>query len=83
GATVAVPTQDMIIGIYYLTLDKDGEIREGKYFKSKNEAILAYENKVITLHSKIHVRRRVEYEGQDITGVIDTTLCKMLFNEII
>ena len=83
GATVAVPSQDMILGIYYLTLDKDGEIGEGKYFKSKNEAILAYENKVITLHSKIHVRRTVEYEGQEITGVIDTTLGKMLFNEII
>ena len=83
GATVAVPSQDMILGIYYLTLDKDGAIGEGKYFKSKNEAILAYENKVITLHSKIHVRRTVEYEGQEITGVIDTTLGKMLFNEII
>ena len=83
GATVAVPSQDMILGIYYLTLDKDGEIGEDKYFKSKNEAILAYENKVITLHSKIHVRRTVEYEGQEITGVIDTTLGKMLFNEII
>ena len=83
GATVAVPSQDMILGIYYLTLDKDGEIGEGKYFKSKNEAILAYENKVITLHSKIHVRRTVEYEGQEITGVIDTTLGKILFNEII
>ena len=83
GATVAVPSQDMILGIYYLTLDKDGEIGEGKYFKSKNEAILAYENKVITLHSKIHVRRTVEYEGQEITGVIDTTLGKMLFNELI
>ncbi len=83
GATVAVPSQDMILGIYYLTLDKDGEIGEGKYFKSKNEAILAYENNVITLHSKIHVRRTVEYEGQKLTGVIDTTLGKMLFNEII
>ena len=83
GATVAVPSQDMILGIYYLTLDKDGEIGEGKYFKSKNEAILAYENNVITLHSKIHVRRTVEYEGQELTGVIDTTLGKMLFNEII
>ena len=83
GATVAVPSQDMILGIYYLTLDKDGEIGEGKYFKSKNEAILAYENNVITLHSKIHVRRTVEYEGQELTGVINTTLGKMLFNEII
>ena len=83
GATVAVPSQDMILGIYYLTLDKDGEIGEGKYFKSENEALLAYENKVITLHSKIHVRRTVEYQGQEITGVIQTTLGKMLFNEII
>ena len=70
--------------MYYLTMEKDGEIGEGKYFKSKNEAILAYENKEITLHSKIHVRRSVTRDnGEVITGVIDTTLGRLLFNEII
>ena len=83
GAPVAVPSQDMVLGIYYLTMEKEGEIGEGRYFKSKNEAILAYENGGITLHTKIHVRRTVEFEGEEVTGVIDTTLGKLLFNEII
>ena len=83
GAPVAVPSQDMVLGIYYLTMEKEGEIGEGRYFKSKNEAILAYENGGITLHTKIHVRRTGEFEGEEATGVIDTTLGKLLFNEII
>ena len=83
GAPVAVPSQDMVLGIYYLTMEKEGEIGEGRYFKSKNEAILAYENDGITLHTKIHVRRTGEFEGEEVTGVIDTTLGKLLFNEII
>ena len=83
GAPVAVPSQDMVLGIYYLTMEKEGEIGEGRYFKSKNEAILAYENGGITLHTKIHVRRTGEFEGEEVTGVIDTTLGKLLFNEII
>ena len=83
GGPVAVPSQDMVLGIYYLTMEKEGEIGEGRYFKSKNEAILAYENGGITLHTKIHVRRTGEFEGEEVTGVIDTTLGKLLFNEII
>ncbi|MGN0396267.1 MAG: DNA-directed RNA polymerase subunit beta', partial [Coprococcus sp.] len=84
GAPVAVPSQDMVLGIYYLTMEKEGDIGEGKYFKSKNEAILAYENKEITLHSKIHVRRSVRTpDGDVVKGVIDTTLGRLLFNEII
>ncbi len=83
GAPVAVPSQDMVLGIYYLTMEKEGEIGEGRYFKSKNEAILAYENGGITLHTKIHVRRTAEFEGEKVTGIIDTTLGKLLFNEII
>jgi len=81
GAPVAVPSQDMVLGVYYLTLAKDGEIGEGKYFRSKNEAILAYENKVITLHSKINVRVTKEIDGKVYTGVINTTLGRFLFNE--
>ena len=83
GAPVAVPSQDMVLGIYYLTMEKEGAKGEGRYFKSKNEAILAYENGDITLHSKIKVRRTVEFEGEEISGIIDTTLGKLLFNEII
>ena len=83
GAPVAVPSQDMVLGIYYLTMEKDGDIGEGKFFKSKNEALLAYENKEITLHSKIKVRRTVTTEdGTEVTGIIDTTLGRLLFNEI-
>ena len=84
GAPVAVPSQDMVLGIYYLTMEKDGDIGEGKFFKSKNEALLAYENTEITLHSKIKVRRTVTTEdGTEVTGIIDTTLGRLLFNEII
>ena len=84
GAPVAVPSQDMVLGIYYLTMEKEGDLGEGKFFKSKNEALLAYENKEITLHSKIQVRRTVTMEnGEEVTGIIDTTLGRLLFNEII
>ena len=84
GGPVAVPSQDMVLGIYYLTLEKDGDKGEGKYFKSENEAYLAYENKVITLHSKIKVRRTgVDKDGNPISQVVDCTLGRILFNEII
>ncbi len=84
GGPVAVPSQDMVLGIYYLTQERAGAIGEGKCFKSTNEAILAYENKVITLHSKIRVRiSKTNSEGEVITGTIDTTLGRLLFNEIL
>ena len=83
GAPVAVPSQDMVLGIYYLTLEKPGDPGEGKCFKSVNEALLAYVNKVITLQSIIHVRREGVFEGEAIEGTIQTTLGRMLFNEII
>ena len=84
GAPVAVPSQDMVLGIYYLTQQRDGEPGEGKAFKNTNEAILAYENKEITLHSKIKVRiERPLPNGGTIRGVIDTSLGRLLFNEII
>ncbi len=84
GAPVAVPSQDMVLGIYYLTIDKPGDLGEGKFFKSKNEAILAYENKVITLHSKIKVRMKgTAPDGTEMTAIIESTLGRILFNEII
>ena len=80
GKPVAVPTQDMVLGSYYLTLDKDGEPGEGKYFKDFNEALLAYDAKVITLHSKIKVRRTGEFNGKKITKMVNTTVGKIIFN---
>ncbi len=84
GGPVAVPSQDMVLGIYYLTMDKPGDKGEGKFFKSVNEAILAYENGVITLHAKIKVRRTgINAEGKEQSVVIESTLGRFLFNEII
>ena len=84
GAPVAVPSQDMVLGIYYLTQQRDGEPGEGKAFKSMNEAILAYENKAITLHSKIKVRIEAKNaKGKTVKGIIDTSLGRLLFNEVI
>jgi len=84
GAPVAVPSQDMILGIYYLTQERPGALGEGKYFKSTNEAYLAYENAIITLHSRIHVRvSKTMPSGEVITGTIDSTIGRLLFNEIL
>ncbi|MCL2618469.1 MAG: DNA-directed RNA polymerase subunit beta' [Defluviitaleaceae bacterium] len=83
GAPVTVPSQDMVLGIYYLTIEKEGEPGEGKYFLDENEAILAYENNVITLHAKIHVRRTIEIGGEEHSKVIATTVGRIIFNEAI
>ena len=83
GEPVAVPSQDMVLGIYYLTLAKDGEPGEGKIFKDENEVLLAYDNKVISLHAKIKVRRSLEINGEVKTGLVDTTCGRIIFNEII
>ena len=84
GGPVAVPSQDMVLGIYYLTQEREGEPGEGKYFRNMCEAILAYENHYITLHSKINVRMsKKNAEGETVTGVIATTLGRLLFNEIL
>ena len=84
GGPVAVPSQDMVLGIYYLTQERPGNPGEGKFFKSINEAILAYENKVITLQSRIHVRcTKTMPDGSELTGTVESTLGRFLFNEII
>ncbi len=84
GGPVAVPSQDMVLGIYYLTQDREGVKGEGKYFSSYNEAILAYENGYITFHSAIKVRRTVTLpDGRVVSGDIDCTLGRLMFNEII
>jgi len=83
GGPVAVPSQDMVLGIYYLTQERPGAKGEGKFFKSVNEAILAYENGVITLHSKIKVRISKEVNGRIKNGTIEATVGRLIFNEIL
>ncbi|MEG2302897.1 MAG: DNA-directed RNA polymerase subunit beta', partial [Niameybacter sp.] len=83
GGPVAVPSQDMVLGTYYLTLDKEGEEGEGKYFKDESEAMLAYTNQAITLHARIKVRRTIEINGEMKTGITETTVGRIIYNEVI
>ena len=84
GGPVAVPSQDMVLGIYYLTQERPNVTGEGKFFKSVNEAMLAYENQVITLHSRIKVKNtRTLPDGRTVTGITESTLGRFLFNEIL
>ena len=84
GGPVAVPSQDMVLGIYYLTQERPGSKGEGGYYKSLNEAILAYENGYLTLQSRIHVRRKKTMpNGEVVTGTVESTLGRFLFNEIL
>ncbi|MCI5616597.1 MAG: DNA-directed RNA polymerase subunit beta' [Ruminococcus sp.] len=80
GRPVCVPTQDMILGSYYLTLDKDGEKGEGKVFRDVDEAMMAYQTGYLTLHSKIKVRMTKEINGVKESGLVDTTVGKIIFN---
>ncbi len=84
GGPVAVPSQDMVLGVYYLTQERPGAKGEGMHFSSVNEAILAHENKYITLQTKIVVRIKKQLpDGTTVTGNIESTLGRLLFNEII
>jgi len=84
GGPVNVPTQDMVLGIYYLTQERPGAMGEGKCFKSVDEAILAYENDYITLQTRVKIRmEKKNAEGEVISGLVESTLGRFLFNEII
>ncbi len=84
GGPVAVPSQDMVLGIYYLTQERPGSKGEGMCFKSPNEAILAYENGAVTLHSRVKVRVTKKMpDGTEKTGIIESTVGRFIFNEII
>ncbi len=84
GGVVAVPSQDMVLGIYYMTQMREGAKGEGRLFKSINEAILAYENKSIAFHARIKVRiTRKEPDGSVKQGIVESTLGRLLFNEVI
>ncbi len=80
GKPVTVPTQDMILGSYYLTMDKDGEPGEGKVFSTVDEATMAYDEGYIGLHSKIKVRMTKEINGETVSQLVETTLGKIIFN---
>ncbi len=84
GGPVAVPSQDMVLGIYYLTMEKDDQKGQGSFFKNVNEAILAYESDLITLHAKIKVRRtNIDSNGKERSQIIESTLGRFMFNEIL
>ncbi len=84
GGPVAVPSQDMVLGIYYLTQERPGSVGEGMTFKNVNEAILAYENKAVTLHSRVRVRMEKKLaDGTVKRGIVESTVGRFLFNEII
>ena len=83
GKPVAVPTQDMVLGSYYLTLTKFDEPGAGKIFRSEDEAVMAYESGAIGLHSPIRVRRTGEWNGETITRMIDATVGFFIFNRSI
>ncbi len=81
GRPVTVPTQDMVLGSYYLTIDKAGEKGEGKVFRDANEAIMAYQDGIITIHAAIKVRVTKEIGDTVITRIVPTTAGRIIFNE--
>ena len=83
GKPVAVPTQDMILGAYYLTIEEDGVKGEGMIFKDKDEAMMAYQDGAISIHAKIKVRMFKEIDGEMKSKIIDTTIGKIIYNEVI
>ncbi len=83
GKSVTVPSQDMVLGSFYLTLDKAGEPGEGKLFRNFDEAMMAYENGFLGLHAPIRVRVFKEIDGEMQSGIIDATLGRLIFNQAI
>ena len=81
GKPVAVPSQDMILGSYYLTIQRDGEKGEGKVFKDIDEAMMAYSEGVIGIHALIKIRITREIDGEKVSRIIETTIGRVIFNE--
>ena len=81
GKPVTVPTLDMVLGSYYLTMALDGEKGEGMYFKDKDEAIMAYENNDVGIHAKVYVRFSKEIDGEIKTKKVQTTVGRIIYNE--
>ena len=89
GSPVAVPTQDMVLGSYYLTMVNDNDKGEGMVFRDEQEALMAYETGIVTLQAKVKIRRFLKDEegnnvldeqGQPISRIIDTTVGRLIFN---
>ena len=80
GKPVTVPTQDMVLGSYYLTMVNEGDKGEGKIFRNEDEAMMAYQEGVITLQAPIKVRRTMEINGEMKSSLVDTTMGKIIFN---
>ena len=83
GRPVVSPTQDMVIGCYYLTMERPGAKGEGKIFHSEDEAVMAYQTGEIALQAKVKVRVAREFEGKTYRRVIDATVGRLLFNNAI
>ncbi|ADL06903.1 DNA-directed RNA polymerase subunit beta' [Thermosediminibacter oceani] len=83
GKPVVTPTQDMVLGAYYLTIERDGEKGEGKYFSSPEEVLLAYSMGEVSLHAKINVRITKEIDGKKRSKIVKTTPGRIIFNECI
>ncbi len=81
GRAVAVPSQDMVLGAYYLTMDKPGEPGEGSYYRDFNEAMMAYTNGDLGLHAPIHIRMTKEIDGEMKTRIVKATLGRLIFNQ--
>ncbi len=81
GCPVAVPSQDMVLGSYYLTMQKDGEPGEGKVFRDVNEALMAYNEHDVSLHAAIKVRITKEIGDKKVSKIIDCTVGRLIFNE--
>ena len=80
GRAVAVPSQDMVLGSYYLTIDRAGEMGEGHVYRDFNEALMAYENHELGLHAPIKVRVTKEIDGEIRSKIIDATIGRLIFN---
>ncbi len=80
GKPVVSPTQDMVIGCYYLTMERPGAKGEGKVFSSENEAIMAYQTGVVALQAKVKVRIQRQWQGETCSKIIDTTVGRLIFN---
>lgn len=83
GRPVVIPTQDMVIGTYYLTLEKEGAKGEGKVFIDANEVIVAYQLGDVDLHAKVKMRVTREIDGKNVSKLIDVTPGRVIFNEAI
>ena len=83
GRPVVTPTQDMILGSYYLTMDKDNADGEGRYFSHPEEVLMAYSKKDVDIHAKINVRMKKEIDGEVVEGIVNTTPGMIIFNECI